>query len=198
MAPEIPRLPSRSAIAYALAQLVADEHYPETREGILTLLDVPNGGFVGTHASLNVLVEYGREFGRAALDPVWTVVERKRRTPLDKPDKPDKPAETPGSFRDRKTAYQAAYMAARRARLRKATELHQKLHGKPMETQQRRDFQNSIHTTWMLWRNEMLEGVPPGEQRNEITQLFWADIDDLLRLGLNGDTDAARKVLAEE
>lgn len=198
------RTPSRHAIAFALAHLATTADYPRLRQEILDLLPISHGGFVGEHASLNVLVEYGREFGASALDPVWEVVERKRRqkTPPSEPTAhPDsdpgvKPA--PQLFKDRKNQYQASYMAQRRQRLRSAVELYQKLHNTTLTAEERRALQNSIQTTWMMWRNELLQGLPPGGQRNEITQLFWADIDDLLKLGLNGDVTSARKVLAED
>lgn len=190
--------PHRSVIALALAQLVASPEYPQLKDELIALVDIPHGGFVGTYSTLNALVEFGRRHGESALNPVWDVVERKR-TQANEPKPAQAPKKSaPQSIRDRKTAYQAAYMAQRRARLRKATELYTKLHGETMSTQERIDFHNSLHTTWMLWRNELLEGVPPGAQRNEITQMFWADIDDMLKLGLDGDLETARKVLAED
>ena len=210
------RAPSREAMAFALAQLVACRNYDAVKQDILRLVDTTHGGLLGELSSLNVLVEYGRDRGRHALDPVWEVVERKRRggcteqatTPRTHNSNAAPGNAAPGNaapgnaalktLRDRKTAYQAAYMAARRERLRKAIELYQRVHNVRLTTQERRDLQNSLQTTWMLWRNELLEGTPPGADRNEITQLFWSEIDDQLDLGLKGDVRIARQVLAEE
>lgn len=185
-------IPHRSAVASALETLATVSDYGTIKQELQTLIKTPHGGFVGTLANLNVLVEYGRAYGGEALRSVWAVAERKRQE-LGL----DQPALTPEE-QTRKTRYQASYMAQRRARLRKAVALYQKLHQKTLQGAERRAFQDALQATWMTWRNELLEGVPPGDGRNEVTRMFWEDIDAQLDVGLNGDTNVARRVLAED
>lgn len=181
--------PSRSAIALAVQTIANSHDLKKQQQGIIALTTVDHGGFVGDLAPLNVLVEYARDHGPESLEPLFDLAERKHREVF--------PGQN-NDVREEKNRYQASYMAQRRARVRRATTLYEKLHERKLSPDEKREFGRSIHSTWMLWRNELLEGKQLGDERNEIVRLFWEDIDDQIGLGLQDDLVTARRVLAEE
>ena len=185
----IPYRPDRAAVTYALNLLTQHSAgYDQLKQEVIALSQIPHGGFTGDLSALNVLVEYGRYHGEEALSVFWALLEQRGITT-------EQCAQT--KPRNAKTAYQAAYMAQRRARLRSALALYEKLHECKLSAQERRSVSDALHSTWMLWRNEVLAGSRPGDERNEVTRLFWADIDEQIQAGLDGDLEVARRVLAE-
>lgn len=174
--------PDRRAVAAALELLANSEDYSQLKQDVIKLAYVQHGGFVGRFDPLNVLVEWARETDPKRLQPLWDLADRKHVQVY------------PSA---RKATYQATYMSQRRQRLAQATKLYERLHGVRLERDARDRFRKAMQTVWMMQRDEIAHGTPPGNERNEIVRAFWEDIEQQLERGLAGDEAAARTVLGE-
>ena len=190
----------------ALNFLVEQPDYHELKQEIIILANTRHGRFSGDHYPLNALVEYAREKGGAEwLEPLWTVAD-KAVTPQE-PKETQEPPEpkVPEARFDRK-AYQAAYMRAFRDRERKACALMYKL----MTPQERKalprglvgaprtEFLERVRSVWQQRKADLLVGVAYPAERNQLSTEFYAELDNQLTAGLNGDLVAARHVLGLE
>lgn len=171
---------SLQLLSEALERLVAAPNYYELKQEVIKLTRTKHGGFVGALSSLNSLVDYGRLNGEDALKSLWVLADRKHVQAY------------PGAS---KNPYQAAYMAQRRERLAKAIKLYQSLKGVVLRGAQREEFRRAVQAAWMMERDMLVADRPPSDERNELVQAFWQDIDDQLDKALAGDDVVARQVL---
>jgi hypothetical protein len=94
-------------------------------------------------------------------------------------------------------------MRATRNRQRKACLLRYNLFSPELKArmpkgligQARTDFLQQVRAVWAARKAEILDGVTYATERNELSRIFWQEIDRQLDAGLAGDDPAARQVL---
>ncbi|MEA3639944.1 MAG: hypothetical protein VBE63_08370 [Lamprobacter sp.] len=166
-------------VRQALKFLLQQDNYNELKQEIFTLAKTPHGGFQDDYFVLDPLVTLVREKPVDVVDDVFGLCDRyyRRRHP-----------------EDRKTAYQRQYMAERRRRLNTAIKIKQRLDRRLMSAEEKDEFRSETQAWWMVVQEEWL--VERGGTRSpELVQQFWDEIDAQLEDALNGDEQAARKVL---
>lgn len=155
----------KSAIKTAVECLIKTNRYIEQKKYIVetvTNWDKRQIRFVGDDEPLNALVDLGLE-SQEALDNVFALVERKRRTiPTAK-----------------KMDYQRDYMRQRRRRIMIATKLEQIVSGKKMDKDERDVFAATLMADWTKQREAELAKYPSADwkERNDIVGQFWEAID---------------------
>lgn len=172
------------AIRRAADIMVRRPDYPELKRDVGQLAQTRFGAFTGELIPLNILVDYTREAGAEALQGLWKLLDRKHRKRFP---------------RDPKQEYQALYMRERRLRLRKAVSLYEQIAGEHLSAQERKNFTAHQQAVWMARRDQLMQesGNVPLDQRNELSRMFWEEINDQLEAGLAGNQEAIAQFMKD-
>jgi hypothetical protein len=168
-------------VAEAVNLLIKCERYAKYANEMTAILeewDLHPMYYVAHLTPLNALLDVGLE-SREAFERLLKLVEEKRKL-LPK---------------QRRVDYQRELMAARRARVAKAIELEELLHG-PMDATRKEQYAKDIQGRWTEARNRFLEkqGELSWEQRNKKTQEFWAAVDAKLEANVATERKKRSKV----
>lgn len=174
--------PNTHAVTATVTFIANREDYTTLKRDVVKLAQIDGAASTGELSALNILVELTRRHGSSRLDRLWKVADG---------------VHVAAFPEDRKVTYQAGYMAQRRLRLARATRIYEQYTGKQLQPPEREKFRKGLQATWMFWRDELVHGYPPGNDRNDLVRAFWDDIDAKLDAASGGDEKAIRYVLGE-
>jgi hypothetical protein len=161
----------KSKVVEAVNLLIGCERYARVAKELCDLLDTYDTypmAYAGRLAPLNTLLDIGLE-SRETFDRLLKYVEEKRKL-LPK---------------QRRVDYQRELMAQRRARIAKAIELEELLHGE-MDATTRDKYVKGLQGRWAEHKDKFLKslGELTWEQRNKRTAEFWDAIDQKLEANI--------------
>lgn len=169
-------------IKRACDTLANSDDYTNLKRDITTLAGTTSGLFGEPHEALNPLIELARRDGIDRLKAIFALIENARRRARPKADKTD---------------YQRTHMADRRRRLTKGIALYERLTKKKLTPTEKADMRETLQTLWVARRDQVIENrydLTRVEQ-NELTRLYWAELETNLDLALKGDEVVGQMVL---
>jgi hypothetical protein len=162
----------RARVVEAVNILIHSDRYAKVANELTTILetwDTRPMAYAVQLAPLNALLDVGLQ-SRDAFERLLKLVESKRKL-LPK---------------QRRVDYQRELMSQRRARITKAIDLEELVHG-PLCTDEKDRFVRSVQGRWAEAKNKYIaaQGKLSWEQRNEATRKFWKSVDDRLDANIN-------------
>lgn len=172
----------------AVEILANSTEYSILKRDVVMIAKTTHGVFPDSLAPLTAITNLIRNDDREKAERLFALVDRKRRE--------NNRDELPGSFD--KSEYQRAYMARQRTRWTQALKLYQKVTGTKLpELTERNRIRDKIQACWMRRRDEVRQSnsIQTRQELEELTRLFWEEVEGDLERGLAGDIVTARHVL---
>lgn len=171
-------MPEKERVLQAVNYLVESDEYARLIREITDTIerfDKRPMVYAGKLELLNILIDVGVA-NRAAFERLVKLIEEKRKL----------------IPQVRRVDYQRELMAQRRARVAKASELHELTKGRKLTQDERTKFTKDIQARWAKERDTYIlaKGNLDWHGRNEATREFWSKVDTTLDANIR---DARRK-----